>query len=341
MTVPAISALRQRYPQAKLLLLGKRLAADFVQGLRLVDGAIVVDKHLFDSPAVLLKPRAWKELRHLVAQIRGEHPDTAVIFHHLTTRWGAIKYALLSLASGAKRRVGLNNGRGWFLTSSAADRGFGARHEAEYWLEVAELLDATGDLRLGAPISEDDRSQAKELLEKAGNARLFAVHAGTGWYGPGRLWGGTRFAATAQKIETELGLRCVLVGTLEDAAETEPVFRALPDSINLVGRTSVGELGAVLERCEFLVDNDSGVGHLSAAVKTPVVSIFGPTHEDAWRPLLGKVVSVDLACRPSFYRGFKIGSPKGCATRDCLNLITPEMVVPVARELLTERAVDV
>jgi heptosyltransferase-2 len=104
--------------------------------------------------------------------------------------------------------------------------------------------------------------------------------------------------------------------------------------LDLVGRTSVGELAAVLQRCALLIANDSGVGHLAAAVGTQVVSVFGPSNDDAYRPLTAQVVSVNLPCRPCLYRDFERGLPNGCGSRRCMELVTPSMVATAARRIL-------
>jgi ADP-heptose:LPS heptosyltransferase len=54
--------------------------------------------------------------------------------------------------------------------------------------------------------------------------------------------------------------------------------------LNLVGKTTVGQLAAVLRRCDLLVGNDGGVMHIATAVDTPVVAVFGPTNHRAWGP---------------------------------------------------------
>lgn len=327
LTVPAVRAVRQRFPDARLTVLSKELPAQILESLNLVDAAIVVDKHLFDRPASLLNPRIWPTLIRLWARLREERADTAVLFHHLVTRWGALKFALLTLASGAERRVGIDNGRGWFLTQSVEDRGFGDRHEAQYFLDVASLLGAEGTLDLEAPVSDADRRRAGELLKDVGRGPLIAIHPGTGWYGPGRRWPVRSFIQAAELCLDRVGGTCVIVGTDAEADEAGELAVTLSDqAVNLVGRTTVGELGAVLEQCAVTIANDGGVAHLSAAVGTPVVAVFGPSNDRAWRPLLGTVVAADLACRPCFYRGFERGLPEGCATRECLALVSPRMV---------------
>jgi ADP-heptose:LPS heptosyltransferase len=76
---------------------------------------------------------------------------------------------------------------------------------------------------------------------------------------------------------------------------------------------------------------------MAAAVGTPVVTVFGPSNDRAWRPLTGRVVAADLPCRPCFYRDFQTGFREGIPPRDCLALVTPRMVARVVLQVLDER----
>lgn len=341
LTLPAIRAVRRRYPASRLVLLGKEASARYVRDLGLIDDVIAVDKHAFDRPGSVFSPSSLWHSVALIRRIRRERAGTAVLFHHLVTRWGTIKFAMLALASGARWRFGVDNGKGWFLTHSIPDRGFGAMHEAEYWLRIVELMDAPGDFALEAPITGREREIALDLLRLLpSDAPLAAIHPGTGWYGPGRRWPADRFVETASLMHATIGCRFVVVGTAEERAAIDEVADALgPLAVNLGGRTSVGVLAAVLARCDVVVANDSGVGHLAAAVGTPVVSIFGPSNDRAWRPLTSRVVAVDLPCRPCFYRDFETGLPAGCSSRECLMQVTPRMVASAARRAIAGRAV--
>lgn len=338
LTVPAIRAVRGRYPAARIVLVSKAVGREIVQPLGIVDDVIVVDKHVLDRVGSLRHPRAWQEGFRLIRRLRREEADAVLLFHHLVTGWGALKFALLTLASGASQRFGLDNGRGWFLTQRVVDRGLGVRHEAEYMLDVAGLIDARGDLCLEAPISVRDREAALALLPESPPG-YFAIHPGTGWYGPGRRWAPVGFARAAEIVAAQTGMAIVLVGTENERSEAaEVAARVGRPIIDLVGKTSIGELGAVLERAACLIANDGGVAHLSAAVGTPVAAIFGPSNDRAWRPLVGRVIATDLPCRPCFYRDFSRGLPGGCATRECLAQISPGSVATVALDLARGRA---
>ena len=155
-------------------------------------------------------------------------------------------------------------------------------------------------------------------------------------------WPAPAFARAVELVLREEDLTCVLIGTDQEAHETGEVAAYLGSrAVDLTGRTTVGQLGAVLKRCEVVLANDGGVAHLAAAVGTPAVTIFGPSNDRAWRPLLGTVVASDLPCRPCFYVDFRRGLPAGCATRECMSLVTPRMVADAALSLLRERRVAV
>jgi heptosyltransferase-2 len=132
------------------------------------------------------------------------------------------------------------------------------------------------------------------------------------------------------------------VGTDPERPEAEAVLHEAAESgLDLVGKTTIGQLGAVLEQCTVTIANDGGVAHLSAAAGTPVVAIFGPSNDDAWRPLLSTVIASDIPCRPCFYRGFERGLPNGCETRECLALVTPKAVAMAAVDYLERASVAV
>jgi heptosyltransferase-2 len=343
LTVPALRAVRRRFPHSHVMVMAKAASGQYVVDLGLVDELIDIDKHALDRPRSLTDPAIAIRLLRLSKALRRQHVDQLLIFHHFTTRWGALKYALLSFATGATVRAGLDNGRGWFLTHRALDRGFGATHESQYWLQVAALVGAEGDATLEAAVSEDDQRDAAELLAEVGvtSEPLIAIHPGVGWYGPGRQWGPSRFAEAADLLLRQVPLECVLLGSETDQDAAAVVQAQLGTKVkSLVGKTTTGQLGAVLQRCSLLLSNDGGVAHLAAAVRTPTLTVFGPSNDAAWRPLSGEVVSSDVPCRPCFYRDFEIGLRHGCDTRECLTLITPAAVAERALALLKVPRVD-
>ena len=223
-STPALRALRQTYPQARLDVLVTPHSAPALTGTGLVDDIIRFDKFQFDRPADALRPASLRSAASLALTLRRRRYDAVVILHHLTLPFGRLKYAALAFAAGARIRAGLDNGHGWFLTHRTPDAGFGALHEVQYWLQVVNTLGArTDDISLAAPCSPDAEEWAELTLsrwERTGGRRPFAViHPGSGGYSLARRWPVERFAQLARELARRHDLDLVLVGTAGDNVE--------------------------------------------------------------------------------------------------------------------------
>jgi heptosyltransferase-2 len=340
---PALRALRLARPTARIDLLAQPVAA------AVVDGTDLVDEHLRLSPGALEAaarrgPLGLGFLVAFAARLRARRYAAAVLLQHLTLRAGALKYAALLLASGAPRRYGLENGRGWFLTDRVSDDGFGARHEADYRLAVVGLLGADPSPRpTELPVSEADRRAGAALLD--GLARpIVALHPGGGEYASARRWAPDRFAEVGRRLVEGRGASVVVVG---NERGLNGAVAAGCGGRDLSGRTTVGALAAVLRGSDLLVTNDSGVAHVGTAAGVPMVAIYGQTDPRAWGPYYGgpsggraELVQVPLPCRPCLYRRHELGWRHGCATRDCLELISTGMVLAAAERQLDRFATE-
>src|SRR5581483_3765055 len=201
LATPALRALRESYPQARIDLLVTPDSAGLLDGWEVIDHIIVLDKYLFDYPQQMLtNPQVLLRLTKLWRSLREGRYDAVLLLHHLTLPFGRLKHQALMRATGAKWRIGLDNGHGWFLNVRVKDKGFGAMHEAEYCTAVAEAAGATvQNRRLEVPLSEDERVAARQLVygeEAPGSVRrpIIAMHPGSGGYSTARRWAPERFA---------------------------------------------------------------------------------------------------------------------------------------------------
>src|SRR5690242_11413979 len=110
LTVPALHAIRRRHADVRLTLLSKAASGAYLLDLGLVDEVISIDKHALDRVGSLRRPAALLETVRVVRRLRRTRPDVLIIFQHLSTRWGALKFAALVLGSGVRERLGLDNG---------------------------------------------------------------------------------------------------------------------------------------------------------------------------------------------------------------------------------------
>jgi len=360
LATPALRALRETYPQARIDLLVTPDSAGLLNGWEVIDHVIVLNKYLFDYPLQVLKnPRNLQRLAPLWRELRGGDYDAVLLLHHLTLPFGRLKHQLLMRATGARWRAGLDNGHGhgWFLNVRVKDAGFGSMHEAEYNLAVAEAVGATTqDRRLTVPLSESDYVQARRLLyedEAAASTRpIIAMHPGSGGFSTARRWAPERFAQLAGTLFHDVGGQLILLGGPEEAGLHRHILgmmhsgRSPMPVRSFAGKASIKVTAAVLEEADLFVGNDSALVHIAVAVDTPTVAIFGLTNHKAWGPYTGgaperhaTVVRLDLPCMPCFYRGHDLGTPQGCATRDCLALLGVDPVAIAARRMLRRAAV--
>src|SRR5689334_12853105 len=205
-TTPAIAALREAHPDAHLALLTSPAAAKVIED-GLVDETIVLDRRGFNSSIAFFRPdnllRVWK--------LREAKYDTVIIFRHLTLKAGTLKFWLMAKASGAARIIGLDNGNGRFLTDRVKDDGFGAKHEAQYWLEVAALAGADP-----APQRARVAFDRGVLPLAATQHQRVVIHAGSGGFSLARRWSPQAFAKVADALVEQTQAQIVLVGSPED-----------------------------------------------------------------------------------------------------------------------------
>jgi heptosyltransferase-2 len=193
----------------------------------------------------------------------------------------------------------------------------GPHHSAYYLRLVAALgmpvVDAGAPSVPALTLPAAPVERATALLADAGadaQTRLVGFAPGAA-YGSAKRWPPERVAAAITGLVGR-GVRVVLVGAAADremagAIQSKLAPEARPAVIDLVGRTDVATLMAVLARCAVVVANDSGAMHVASALGRPVVAIFGPTDERATAPMgPHTLVRHDVWCRPCLLRACPI-----------------------------------
>lgn len=155
---------------------------------------------------------------------------------------------------------------------------------------------------------------------------------------PGSVWNTKRwtesgFTEIVQKFLEEK-YNVILMGSQSEHALCESIRKKAPQALNLSGQTRLEDSLKLLAKSQLLISNDSGAMHLASSVKTPVVSVFGPTTLDiGYRPWNQHsiVVQKGLDCRPCGKHGHK-ECPIG--THECMKSIEAEEVRQAAYKLL-------
>jgi len=322
LNVPAVRALKQRFPGARLTMLVQPHLTETVAGNPDVDAVISYDKGGVE--------RGWRRTFGLVRRLRREQFDLVAILNP------AKRSNIIVFLAGIPVRVGYDRKWGFLLTHRFPDlKQRGEKHEVEYNLDLVRMVGATtDDARLFMPCSPEDEAWVGRWLEERGGLSdepLVAVHPGTS--SRSKRWPLERFIAVVDRLE-ELGVRVVLIGGSEETAGATQLMaqaRALP--ISAVGALTLRQLAALLRRCVVLVSNDSGPVHVAAAVGTPTVVVFGRTLPGVsarrWGPWGDghTVVQHDVGCVTC--------DPDRCPIEyQCLLSVSPEEVIEAVLRIL-------
>jgi ADP-heptose:LPS heptosyltransferase len=120
-----------------------------------------------------------------------------------------------------------------------------------------------------------------------------------------RQWPSSAFARLGNALRAELGARIIVFGTEKEASLGEVIVKECHgQAVSVIGKTSVAQLAALLQRCRLLVTNDTGMMHLACAVGTQVVALFmGPALFRQTGPY-GEghiVLQAEIPCAPCNY----------------------------------------
>ena len=220
---------------------------------------------------------AWR----LIRALRAQRFDTAFILRRSVSRT-----AVLALA-GIRERIGFDNPKsGWLLTRRIAPSPQPVHKALSYLPLLGADAPAPAGMSFDYTVTEDERAQARALLEEAGSGSgpLIILHPGANW--DHKRWPPDRFAQLGDRLTMARRARIVITGASEDAALAGSIRRAMREpAAVLAGRTTLRALAACLEQAQLLVSNDTGVLHLAAALTRPLVALYGPTAPTLTGPL--------------------------------------------------------
>ncbi|HEY0878050.1 MAG TPA: glycosyltransferase family 9 protein [Zeimonas sp.] len=293
--VPALRALRHRYPQAQVTMIGLPSCAWFAHRF-----AHYVDDWLDFPGAPALPEQAPRSalLPAFFAEARARRFDLALQLHGSGERTNGIVRLL-----GARRTCGFTP------PGASADGGGGGfvrwPEEGSEIERLLRLVDHLGIARQGRslefPIEEQERQNWRRLARRHSldPARLVLVHPGARF--ASRRWPTERFAEVADRLASH-GWQIAITGSADEIDLAASVRRAMRTvAVDLSGATTLGELAAAIDDCRVLVCNDTGVSHLAVAVGARSVVVGSGSEIRRWRPLdrsLHPMLAADLPCRP-------------------------------------------
>jgi predicted lipopolysaccharide heptosyltransferase III len=325
LATPVFAALRAQFPDSHLTALVNPGT----------EGVLQHNPHLDET--WVLERGDWREQLRFLRRLRARRFDCVI---DLTD---GDRSAVLAWASGASCRIGFNDEQRWrgrCYTQVAVGRD-PTRHRIQRDLSTLEPLGIVAPP--AAPMlltSADDDQRAVELLRNCGvtvtasgiPGSLVLLQPGARyWF---KAWPAERFAALADLLAARLGCHVVIGGSAQERALGERIAQLSQCApLVLSGKTSVPIYAALLKRAALAVTNDNGLMHMAAAVGTPVVALFGPSHPAEWGPLgtEAEVLYKGLDCRACFHPTCTRGD------ENCMKLIAVDEVFAAAARLLAQR----
>lgn len=288
-TVPALAALRKRYPRSRIVLLTALSASrrSIAMAKRyIVRGALPwvdwVRPRWVDEVIVVDDLWSFGTLFDVAAQLRRH--DLKLAF--LLPFYGETEF------SAGKKKIWLRMlgywGPIWPSQTTAGPPRFGCSRQMQapldYVLGCAAGLGANAvDQVVTLEAASADREWAEAAWPDSRRRRVALFPSATFAH---KQWPVERFAELLSRIEIEYGCEVALVGGAldRDTAERVRDFSGVR-GVNFCGRTTLGQLAALLQRCELLVGNDGGPAHLAAAFGVPTVTVMSGVHPaGVWDP---------------------------------------------------------
>ncbi|MBN2029782.1 glycosyltransferase family 9 protein [bacterium] len=303
LSTAVLPSLRNGFPGSEIHFLVDHSGRDVLIGNPCVDRIL--------SPPHSKKDRSGRKIRQgdalrFLKMIRKEKYD--LVFD----LFGNPRSAFLTWITAAPMRVGFTfRGRKYAYNCRVVPRG-DRIHEVEFNLD--------GLRALGLPIvdafprfyySDKDKDVIDRWMKKRGleNTFLIGLHCWGGW--ETKRWGLDRFAALSDLLSKVKEAKILLLWGPGERKHAEKVQSLAHYPTFIAPETSLKQLGVLLSRCQIVIANDSGPMHISAAVGTPTVGIFGPTQ---WK------------LQGPFGKGHRVVYKKGLSCLGCNRTSCKEMI---------------
>jgi len=260
LSTPVVENLKKEYPHLEIDFLTEKFAAEVLTDNPWITNIIPFSK----------KTQSSFELIRLV---RKRKYDVVIDL------FGNPRTALITRLSGAKYRIGFPfRGRAYAYTDYVNPRG-GEVHNVEFNLDVLKHFEIPITSRHPFfPLSNKEIQFADDFFShnKLSGKMIIGINASGGWYT--KKWPLPSFAKLIDTISSHGQYEFVLFwgpGEYDDAVMIQKNVKA---ATHLIPKTTLKEMGALLQRCSYLISNDSGPMHIAASLDVPTLGTFGPTN---------------------------------------------------------------
>jgi heptosyltransferase III len=288
LSLPALKALREKFPAARISVLVGKSPAQFVEISGLADEVIMVDRvELRDGPRI----RSIKDVFRIVGDTRRRRFDLIIDLHSLS------ETNLLGFLSGAKHRIYANRENrsldflARFPTKPPVEDK--SRHLTDRYLDVLKPLGIDGAPRFVEIVPPEEKlNEIRDLFRELGieGKELIGLFLGAGH--PSRRWSVDKFAELTRRLVGDDKRRALVFLGPEEFHLLDEIREKFPHEAIILDKLKLIPLFAALSMVDVLVSNDTGPMHLAAIAGTRIVLIWDKRGNPIFMPLTEKLAVV-------------------------------------------------
>ncbi|HLD82996.1 MAG TPA: glycosyltransferase family 9 protein [Candidatus Omnitrophota bacterium] len=266
LSLPAMQALRDNFPDARIILFTASWQEELARNLKLFDEIIIWrTKNYLTSPQ-LIKYQYCRMFK-LLPLIRHRRFNLGIDF-----KGNLVNYIFMRLA-GIRLRFALRVKKN--------------THRLEAFRRLVKEATGSDVIReFTLPIPEQKRKEAEEFLVQEGipQDRFCVIHPVARW--KGKRWPKENFAQLSRLIAAEFGLKIIFVGAKEDLSQINAIRDTIKtETIIAAGRLDLLHSAAIIKKASLFVGNDAGPMHIAGMFNIPTVGLFGQTDHNIFAPL--------------------------------------------------------
>lgn len=322
--IPMLKVLKKNLPNVKVsVLLGSKVAVELFFEQPFLDEVITFDAK---------KTNLFGGMEFFFRKIRPKKFDLSI-----STYLGDYFYfSVWPFIAGIPHRIGTYREDQRYLPTNFINtwvtRMEIQKHETRQYVDLLHFLGLKSENT--APellVSKIEADFADKYLTVNGidrNDFILGVHPGSGNKWRWKRWPLSRFLAVADRFSSIYDAKAIFfIGP--DDNDIRKDLSGINSRHIIIENLPLKKVIALINRCNIFLSNDSGLMHIAAAMKVPVVAIFGPTLHERNRPYGDNniIVRKNLPCSPCF-KFFDIQ----CEKKECLNSIKSEEVFKILKK---------
>ncbi len=314
-SLPVLRLLKQHYRNAEIFWWIETRNAALLEGDPDLAGIFHFDRRRWGTPW------HWGDIWKGISELREQKFDLVIDLQALA------RSAAVGWFSNAKLFVGLHDWRelapGYYDIN--VPRPTPDTHAVDWYLETLRALDVPVHSNFDwMPIRERVAAEVAALWNLNDGRKTIALLPGARW--ENKRWPAAHFRALVGQLKkSNPDFRFVVLGATADVPLAREIISAAPEScLDLTTRTSLPQTVEVLRASSLVVTNDTGPMHMAAALRKPVVALFGPTAPTRTGPYgqtQHALQRTDLPCVPCMKPTCSYVEPLAC-----LRGIMPEEV---------------